>query len=63
MNAIVSIAIAPLVGHLSDRTRRKNTLMQSAYLIHVVGTAVTAWATTGKTLTHVPIGKIKELPG
>ncbi|KAL2796593.1 major facilitator superfamily domain-containing protein [Aspergillus keveii] len=46
MNAIVSIAIAPLVGHLSDRTRRKNTLMQSAYLIHVVGTAVTAWATT-----------------
>ncbi|KAJ0420981.1 major facilitator superfamily domain-containing protein [Aspergillus carlsbadensis] len=46
MNAMVSIAIAPLVGYLSDRTRRKNTLMQSAYIMHVVGTAVTAWATT-----------------
>ncbi|KAL3460944.1 MFS general substrate transporter [Aspergillus heterothallicus] len=46
MNAIVSIVIAPLIAYLSDRTRRKNTLMLLAYLLHLVGTAVTAWSTT-----------------
>ncbi|KAL2824327.1 major facilitator superfamily domain-containing protein [Aspergillus pseudoustus] len=46
MNAIVSIAIGPVIGYLSDRTRHKNALMQTGYLIHIVGTAVTAWSTT-----------------
>ncbi|KAL4932875.1 MFS general substrate transporter [Aspergillus undulatus] len=46
MNAIVSIATAPLIGYLSDRVKWKSSLMLSAYAINMVGTAVTAWSTT-----------------
>ncbi|KAL4953497.1 MFS general substrate transporter [Aspergillus filifer] len=46
MNAIVSIVLAPIVGSLSDRVKWKSRLMLLAYLVDVVGTAVTAWSTT-----------------
>ncbi|KAL4878776.1 MFS general substrate transporter [Aspergillus karnatakaensis] len=46
MNAIVSIAIAPLVGYISDRVKWKNSLMLTSYLVNMVGTALTAWTAT-----------------
>ncbi|KAL3480190.1 major facilitator superfamily domain-containing protein [Aspergillus californicus] len=55
MNAIVSIAIAPLIGYLADRVKWKNNLMITSYLMNMVGTAVTAWSTT---LAGLIIGRL-----
>ncbi|KAL4862849.1 major facilitator superfamily domain-containing protein [Aspergillus spectabilis] len=46
INAIVSIAIAPLIGYVSDRVRWKTSLMLVAYLVDMAGTAITAWSNT-----------------
>ncbi|KAL5341193.1 major facilitator superfamily domain-containing protein [Aspergillus crustosus] len=55
MNALVSIAIAPAVGYISDRVKWKNNLMLSGYLVDIVGTAITAWS---RTLAGLIMGRL-----
>ncbi|KAL4936813.1 hypothetical protein BDV06DRAFT_216375 [Aspergillus oleicola] len=50
LNALVSIAIAPITGYLADKVQWKNSLMLWSCAVNAVGTALTAWSTTLATL-------------
>ncbi|BCS21172.1 uncharacterized protein APUU_21604S [Aspergillus puulaauensis] len=50
MNALVSIAIAPVTGYLADKVYWKNNLLISCWVVNILGTAITAWSATLSTL-------------
>ncbi|RAH81410.1 MFS general substrate transporter [Aspergillus japonicus CBS 114.51] len=55
MNALVSIILAPVTGYLADKLSSRNGLLIAAWVANMLGTAVTAWATT---LTVLIIGRL-----
>ncbi|RAL16596.1 MFS general substrate transporter [Aspergillus homomorphus CBS 101889] len=55
MNALVSIVLAPLTGYLADQLSSRNSLLIAAWVVNMLGTAVTAWSTT---LTGLVIGRL-----
>ncbi|PYH42385.1 MFS general substrate transporter [Aspergillus saccharolyticus JOP 1030-1] len=46
MNALVSIVLAPLTGYLADKLSSRNRCLVVAWVVNMLGTAVTASATT-----------------
>ncbi|PYH86121.1 MFS general substrate transporter [Aspergillus uvarum CBS 121591] len=55
MNALVSIILAPVTGYLADKLSSRNGLLVAAWVVNMLGTAVTAWATT---LTVLIVGRL-----
>ncbi|OJJ95681.1 hypothetical protein ASPACDRAFT_11308, partial [Aspergillus aculeatus ATCC 16872] len=55
MNALVSILLAPVTGYLADQLSSRNGLLIAAWVVNMLGTAVTAWSTT---LTGLILGRL-----
>lgn len=50
MNALISILLAPVVGYFADKVSFRNGLLILAWVVNIVGTAITGWSTTGESI-------------